>query len=161
MSHWALFWTKSVGFAIWSDLEFLYAYQTQIQTKTNANSNGILWFAIKFYSIMLLSELMINRHIFLTGHQEFYQLKRSLVTCNSCGHWHERHTLCPNCYSTVRDETERLRALSGTLPTEFYQHTSEVYIIYFHLLTFVFFPLKFSWNRISRCSLCTNMTLCY
>lgn len=35
--------------------------------------------------------------------------KPYLKVCNSCGHYHERDCLCPNCYAKIRDETNAIK----------------------------------------------------
>lgn len=35
--------------------------------------------------------------------------KRNLLICNICGHYHEAHTVCGNCWKRVREETEAMQ----------------------------------------------------
>ncbi|XP_015924415.1 large ribosomal subunit protein bL32m [Parasteatoda tepidariorum] len=35
--------------------------------------------------------------------------KNNLIVCEACGHFHPVHTICGNCYSKVREETEYLQ----------------------------------------------------
>jgi len=35
--------------------------------------------------------------------------KKNLLVCNVCGHYHEAHTICGNCYEQVRLETEAMQ----------------------------------------------------
>lgn len=56
------------------------------------------------------AERRLKRRLSFVGHMEHYQRKRNLVACLECGYWHERQTLCANCYSKVQAETARIRA---------------------------------------------------
>ncbi|XP_054162543.1 39S ribosomal protein L32, mitochondrial-like [Oppia nitens] len=34
--------------------------------------------------------------------------KQNIIICDHCGHYHELHTICGNCYKRVKDETKVL-----------------------------------------------------
>jgi len=35
--------------------------------------------------------------------------KKNIITCNVCGHYHEAHTICGNCYEKVKLETKAMQ----------------------------------------------------
>ncbi|XP_076346481.1 mitochondrial ribosomal protein L32 [Tachypleus tridentatus] len=35
--------------------------------------------------------------------------KKNILICNECGHFHEAHTICGNCYEKVKQETRLLQ----------------------------------------------------
>uniref|UniRef100_A0A915KZH7 Mitochondrial ribosomal protein L32 n=1 Tax=Romanomermis culicivorax TaxID=13658 RepID=A0A915KZH7_ROMCU len=53
----------------------------------------------KFYK--RYSPLKIWRHV------------KNLVMCQHCGSWHQLHTICAECYKTVRAETDEIKTVYG------------------------------------------------
>lgn len=47
------------------------------------------------------------------GHFEHARPKKNLIACLECGHWHESHTICGNCYKKVREETKAMQKTFG------------------------------------------------
>ena len=45
--------------------------------------------------------------------QRFVQIKKNLVMCLECGQWHERRTICGNCYERAKEETEEMKKELG------------------------------------------------
>ncbi|MFH4983070.1 hypothetical protein AB6A40_009779 [Gnathostoma spinigerum] len=44
------------------------------------------------------------------AYTRLYSLKDNLVVCQNCGEYHEMHTICGNCYSRVRELTNKIKA---------------------------------------------------
>ncbi|XP_067140755.1 large ribosomal subunit protein bL32m [Centruroides vittatus] len=40
--------------------------------------------------------------------------KQNLIICNTCGHYHEAHTICGNCWKRVKEETEAMQEVIQT-----------------------------------------------
>lgn len=40
-------------------------------------------------------------------------IKQNLIMCLECGHWHEKRTICGNCYEKVKKETEEMKEALG------------------------------------------------
>ncbi|ESO94135.1 hypothetical protein LOTGIDRAFT_232409 [Lottia gigantea] len=75
-------------------------------------------------------EIRRTRKMQITGHYEYALPKNNIVSCLECGHWHEKQTLCGNCYDKVRKETEEMQEAMGTDTLKYSQPQSEVMFLY-------------------------------
>lgn len=66
--------------------------------------NGFLW-AVPAHRRSI--ERRLTRKL---AKQKLMKPKRNLILCLVCGHHHESHTICGNCYEKVRKETEEMKA---------------------------------------------------
>ncbi|CAH1774729.1 unnamed protein product [Owenia fusiformis] len=55
--------------------------------------------------------------------------KRNIIACLECGHYHERNTICGNCYDKVREETKAMKEKMG-LDLEHNHPRAEVLYVY-------------------------------
>ncbi|XP_071103097.1 large ribosomal subunit protein bL32m-like [Haliotis cracherodii] len=55
--------------------------------------------------------------------------KKNIIACLECGHWHEKHTICGNCYKKVKAETRELKLSMGD---DFHYNTprAEIQVLY-------------------------------
>ncbi|XP_013395287.1 39S ribosomal protein L32, mitochondrial [Lingula anatina] len=69
--------------------------------------DGLCWAAVpkKRRSI----ERRMTRRMQIPKHYENALPKKHIVPCLTCGHWHERSTICGNCYERVKKETAAIR----------------------------------------------------
>ncbi|XP_067686211.1 large ribosomal subunit protein bL32m-like [Haliotis asinina] len=58
-------------------------------------------------------ERRLTRKHAMTKHFEAAIPKKNIIACLECGHWHEKHTICGNCYKKVKEETKQLKAAMG------------------------------------------------
>jgi len=65
--------------------------------------NGILW-AVQTHRRS--AERRLTRKL---SENKLTKPKKNLVICNVCGHFHEVHTICGNCYQKVQEETELMK----------------------------------------------------
>nr|CAG4637491.1 EOG090X0IGM [Ceriodaphnia reticulata]SVE73301.1 EOG090X0IGM [Ceriodaphnia reticulata] len=52
---------------------------------------------------------MMRKYGAANWHNKLILPRKDLKACGSCGHYHEEHRLCPNCYSKVKEETTVLQ----------------------------------------------------
>jgi len=62
--------------------------------------------------------------------REYMTPKSNIMACLECGHYHEAHTICGNCYEKVRDETEVLRSKMDVNTRLYNAPHSEVVYLY-------------------------------
>lgn len=70
--------------------------------------DGFLWGACPKHRRS--RERRATRQFGSTKIRAFMTPKRNIVECLDCGHWHEAHTICGNCYQKVKEETQAMQA---------------------------------------------------
>ncbi|VDI37297.1 large subunit ribosomal protein L32 [Mytilus galloprovincialis] len=61
--------------------------------------------------------------------ERYIDIKKSLIMCLECGHWHEKRTICGNCYERVREETKEMKKELGEA-MEYTPDQKEVMFVY-------------------------------
>ncbi|XP_013786713.1 39S ribosomal protein L32, mitochondrial-like [Limulus polyphemus] len=90
-----------------------YETPSQIQNNRNSSSNASVFediFGNGFLWAVPRSRRSIEKRLTRKmGQNKMLVPKKNILICNECGHFHEAHTICGNCYEKVKQETQLLQ----------------------------------------------------